>query len=102
MGEFEKVENTDSNIWQLIGSNMVKCTEEEDDHVEPVQTTKISDFFSPKSAGIVNGKKPSSSLKTTKADKKRKKADIDESKVVTNGSEEVEDEKGHNSPPAKK
>ena len=69
----------------------------------PVQTTKISDFFSPKS-GIVNGKKPSSSssLKTTKADKKRKKADIDESKVVTNGSEEVEDEKGHKSPPAKK
>ena len=69
--------------------------------MEPVQTTKISDFFSPKS-GIVNGKKPSSSLKTTKADKKRKKADIDESKVVTNGSEEVEDEKGHKSPPAKK
>ena len=69
----------------------------------PVQTTKISDFFSPKS-GIVNGKKPSSSssLKTTKADKKRKKVDIDESKVVTNGSEEVEDEKGHKSPPAKK
>lgn len=90
----------------------VKCTsEDEDENLLPVQTTKISDFFSPKS-GIVNGKKPSSSssLKTTKADKKRKKADIDESKVVTNGSEAEttaagsfdEDEKGHKSPPAKK
>ena len=61
----------------------------------PVQTTKISDFFSPKSVS-----KPRS-LKTTvavKADKKRKKADIEESKVVTNG---ANGHKSH-SPPAKK
>ena len=85
----------------------VKCTtsEDEDENLLPVQTTKISDFFSPKSVS----KKPRS-LKTTvavKADKKRKKADIEESKVVTNGSEAAagsleEDEKGHKSPPAKK
>ena len=84
----------------------VKCTtsEDEDENLLPVQTTKISDFFSPKSVS-----KPRS-LKTTvavKADKKRKKADIEESKVVTNGSEAAagsleEDEKGHKSPPAKK